>query len=82
MSAVHEAAVELGGQHVWLGVWERNPRAIAFYSKMGFTQVGSHAFYVGPDCQTDRVFVAPVHAQIAVPPNPAFNRTRSLNRFC
>ena len=64
MSAVHEAAIELGGQHVWLGVWERNPRAIAFYSKMGFTQVGNHAFYVGPDCQTDRVFVAPVH-----PPN-------------
>ena len=60
MSAVHEAAAELGGRHVWLGVWERNPRAIAFYSKMGFTPVGSHAFYVGPDCQTDRVFVAAV----------------------
>ena len=64
MGAVHEAAVELGGRHVWLGVWERNPRAIAFYAKMGFTQVGSHAFYVGPDCQTDHVLVAPVQAAI------------------
>jgi ribosomal protein S18 acetylase RimI-like enzyme len=62
MSAAHEAAIELGGRHLWLGVWERNHRAIAFYAKMGFTQVGSHAFYVGSDRQTDRVYVAPVRA--------------------
>lgn len=60
MSAVFAAASELGGRHVWLGVWERNLRAIAFYARMGFVPVGSHAFYVGPDRQTDRVFVAPV----------------------
>jgi hypothetical protein len=39
-------------------VWERNPRAIAFYVKCGFVDVGSKAFYVGSDCQTDRVLVA------------------------
>jgi diamine N-acetyltransferase len=60
MVAVHEAAHELGGQHLWLGVWERNARAIAFYSKVGFLPIGSHDFYVGPDRQTDRVFVIPV----------------------
>ena len=57
MSAVHEAARELGGRHVWLSVWERNPRGIAFYRKVGFVDVGSTDFYVGPDRQTDRVLV-------------------------
>ena len=47
MSAVHEAARELGGRNLWLGVWERNARAIAFYSKMGFTKVGSHELPCG-----------------------------------
>jgi ribosomal protein S18 acetylase RimI-like enzyme len=60
MSAVREAALELGGRYLWLGVWERNRRAIAFYSKVGFTDVGSHEFYVGSDRQTDRVLVADV----------------------
>jgi GNAT superfamily N-acetyltransferase len=57
MSAVHDAARELGGQHVWLSVWERNPRGIAFYTKVGFVDVGSADFYVGQDRQTDRVMV-------------------------
>ena len=56
MSEVHEAAKELGGRNLWLGVWERNARAIAFYSKMGFTKVGNHSFYVGSD-RTDDVMV-------------------------
>jgi ribosomal protein S18 acetylase RimI-like enzyme len=61
MLAVHDAARELGGRHLWLGVWERNPRAIAFYAKSGFVDIGSHDFFVGADRQTDRVLVAPVH---------------------
>jgi ribosomal protein S18 acetylase RimI-like enzyme len=61
MLAVHDAARELGGRHLWLGVWERNPRAIAFYAKSGFVDIGSHDFFVGADRQTDQVFVAPVH---------------------
>lgn len=57
MEVAKQAARELGGHHFWLGVWERNPRAIAFYKKTGFFDVGSHDFYVGPDRQTDRVLV-------------------------
>jgi len=38
---------------VWLGVWEHNPRAIAFYSKWGFEKFGSHDFMLGDDRQTD-----------------------------
>lgn len=51
------AAIELGGRHLWLGVWERNPRAIAFYRRSGFIDVGSTIYMVGPDRQTDRVMV-------------------------
>lgn len=56
MRKAREAARELGGLNMWLGVWERNPRAIAFYLKSGFTKVGSHDFVVGADTQTDWVF--------------------------
>jgi ribosomal protein S18 acetylase RimI-like enzyme len=58
MAAAFDAARELGGEHVWLSVWERNPRAIAFYAKMGFVDMGSTVFYVGSDRQADRVMVA------------------------
>ncbi|HET9445273.1 MAG TPA: GNAT family N-acetyltransferase [Steroidobacteraceae bacterium] len=66
MSAVHDAARELGGRHLWLGVWERNARAIAFYSKMGFRKVGTHSFYVGSDRQTDDVMVVALRQQSGV----------------
>lgn len=58
MLKAREAALELGGRHLWLGVWERNSRAIAFYLKSGFVNVGSHNFVVGSDTQTDWVFIA------------------------
>jgi diamine N-acetyltransferase len=57
MSEAIDAARALGGATVWLGVWERNPRAIAFYAKSGFRDVGSHPYVVGSDVQTDRVMV-------------------------
>lgn len=60
MAEVMDAARELGGRHLWLSVWERNPRAIAFYEKHGFRDVGAADFWVGSDCQTDRILVAPV----------------------
>lgn len=57
MQAARLAALEFGGRHLWLGVWERNPRAIAFYKKCAFVDVGSTFYMVGPDKQTDRVLV-------------------------
>ncbi|MBV9496282.1 MAG: GNAT family N-acetyltransferase [Acidobacteria bacterium] len=57
MEAVRNAARNLGGETLWLGVWEHNPRAIRFYEKCGFEDVGSHGFFVGSDLQTDRVMV-------------------------
>jgi ribosomal protein S18 acetylase RimI-like enzyme len=38
---------------LWLGVWERNRRAIDFYSRFGFQKFGEHVFMVGNDAQTD-----------------------------
>ena len=49
-----------GPRTLWLGVWERNPRAIAFYTKCGFVDVGEHAFVFGTDEQTDRVMARSV----------------------
>jgi GNAT superfamily N-acetyltransferase len=60
MSAVHAAARTFDGGNLWLGVWDRNPRAIAFYQKVGFVDRGSQIFLVGSDRQTDRVLVASV----------------------
>lgn len=42
-----------GYDSIWLGVWENNPNAIAFYQKWGFTKVGTHAFLLGRDLQED-----------------------------
>jgi ribosomal protein S18 acetylase RimI-like enzyme len=55
MGAAVDAARELGGATVWLGVWEHNARAIRFYEKCGFRDTGSQPFILGTDVQTDRV---------------------------
>lgn len=60
LAAAHAAAFELGGRTLWLGVWERNERAIAFYAKAGFRIVGSHDFWVGSDRQTDNIMTTDV----------------------
>lgn len=62
MTACLASASALGKRSVWLGVWERNARAIAFYERWGFRDVGSHAFQLGRDRQTDRVMLRPVGA--------------------
>jgi GNAT superfamily N-acetyltransferase len=61
MAGAFDAARELGTEkRVWLGVWERNPRAIAFYEKCGFKDVGPKSFLIGEDLQTDRVLIAEI----------------------
>jgi ribosomal protein S18 acetylase RimI-like enzyme len=57
MSACVEQAEEWGCDALWLGVWELNPRAIAFYEKCGFRKVGRQYFMVGSDRQHDYVMV-------------------------
>jgi len=50
-------ALALGADRIWLGVWEKNPRAIRFYQKFGFAAVGSHVFMVGSDAQRDLIML-------------------------
>lgn len=45
----------LNKSSVWLGVWQKNPKAIAFYKHLGFKKTGTHTFTVGGDPQTDWV---------------------------
>jgi ribosomal protein S18 acetylase RimI-like enzyme len=46
-------ARKLGFHTLWLGVWENNHRAQAFYRKWNFHEVGTHIFQLGGDAQTD-----------------------------
>ena len=60
MTAVEASARARGGRELWLGVWERNARAQAFYRKCGFEKVGQQIFVVGSDPQTDHVMLRPL----------------------
>ena len=55
MDAVRAQARALGGRRLWLGGWERNRRAIAFYRKCGFVHRSVQPFLLGSDLQTDWV---------------------------
>jgi len=50
---VFNLAKQKKATYVWLGVWEKNTRAIAFYLKNGFKKIGSHPYCIGTDEQTD-----------------------------
>nr|WP_106783083.1 GNAT family N-acetyltransferase [Lysinibacillus timonensis] len=50
-----EIGKELNKKTIWLGVWEKNENAIAFYHKMGFVQTGAHSFYMGDEEQIDYI---------------------------
>ena len=55
MAAAMDDMRARGAHGVWLGVWEHNVRAVRFYEKHGFRDIGSHVFVLGSDVQTDRV---------------------------
>jgi len=55
MEACASEALRRGGRTLWLGVWEQNPRAIRFYTKWGYEDVGGQTFLLGDDPQQDRV---------------------------
>ena len=53
MQACIDLARQKGMEWIWLGVWEHNHRAIAFYEKMGFAIFDRHIFLLGQDVQYD-----------------------------
>jgi len=55
MREVLARAADRGHDTLWLGVWDKNGRAISFYEKWGFAVVGTKEFLLGSDLQTDLV---------------------------
>jgi ribosomal protein S18 acetylase RimI-like enzyme len=52
MQACEDLAAAREADVLWLGVWEGNTKALAFYARMGFREVGEHPFAIGK--RTDR----------------------------
>jgi ribosomal protein S18 acetylase RimI-like enzyme len=40
-------------EYIWLGVWEKNDKAVRLYERFGFKRFGEHPFILGNDVQTD-----------------------------
>lgn len=53
----HARAKKLNRTGIWLGVWEYNYNALAFYKKMGYQRVGEHTFIMGDDAQVDYIML-------------------------
>ena len=53
MLACFETSRKIGREYLWLGVWQKNEAAIAFYTKFGFEIFGTHTFILGTDAQED-----------------------------
>lgn len=50
-----ELCKKLGKQRLVLGVWEKNTKAIDFYTSWGFKKTGEQTFLLGDDLQIDWV---------------------------
>lgn len=48
-----DVAAETSCSNIWLGVWEKNHKALNFYRKNGFEEFDQHIFRIGDDEQTD-----------------------------
>ena len=55
MTAALDAARDRGAAGVWLGTHEDNRRALRFYAKSGFVQVGTKRFRLGDTVEHDAV---------------------------
>ena len=60
LAAALAEVAELGGRTVWLGAYDRNVKALAFYARRGFVQVGTHAFEFGGQVYADPVLTRTV----------------------
>jgi diamine N-acetyltransferase len=53
MQACHDIAKQKSKKILWLGVWEKNQRAIDFYAQWGFEKFSEQNFILGDDVQRD-----------------------------
>ncbi|MDB5021745.1 MAG: N-acetyltransferase [Pedobacter sp.] len=50
-----DIAVQNKMEYVWLGVWEKNTKAISFYQRNGFVEISAHPFMMGTEEQVDLI---------------------------
>jgi diamine N-acetyltransferase len=62
MEACVGEAVRRGVDTIRLTVWTENARAIDFYRRMGFVEVGREPFQLGSEAQVDLILERPVPA--------------------
>lgn len=65
MAAVNAQARRQGAGTVWLGVYDRNVRAVAFYERFGFAKVGGKEFLFGGQIYIDPVYAATVPEEVS-----------------
>ena len=53
LNNIKRIATSKNKSYLWLGVWEKNGKAIRFYEKNGFIKFGKHPYYIGTDKQMD-----------------------------
>ncbi len=53
LNNIKRIAVSKNKSYLWLGVWEKNGKAIRFYEKNGFIKFGKHPYFIGTDKQMD-----------------------------
>ena len=57
LELAEEKAREFGKNALWLGVWEHNDAARAFYKTIGYRYYSQHSFFMGDDEQTDFILL-------------------------
>jgi len=57
MQSCIDLAVSRGYDAIWLSVWTKNPRAVAFYRRWGYEIAGTARFKLGTDIQEDYIMV-------------------------
>jgi len=53
LNKVYALAKQKSKTYIWLGVWEKNQKAILWYKRNNFKKFGTHPFFIGADEQTD-----------------------------
>ena len=48
-SEMFKEVINIGNKYIWLSVLESNKRAISFYAKNGFAEIGNHSFEIGQE---------------------------------
>lgn len=64
MQAAQAEARRRRAATLWLGVYDRNVRAVEFYRRFGFRQVGVSEFLFGGVVYADPIYAAPVPPEV------------------